>query len=39
MFAVEDLSAAYGPVKALNGVSFTASRGQVTAVLGSEETL
>ena len=35
MFAVEDLSAAYGPVKALNGVSFTASRGQVTAVLGA----
>lgn len=35
MFTVEDLSAAYGPVKALNGVTFTASRGQVTAVLGA----
>src|SRR3990170_2471552 len=35
MFAVEELSAAYGPVKALNGVTFTAARGQVTAVLGA----
>ncbi|MER7556975.1 ABC transporter ATP-binding protein [Nocardioides sp. NPDC126508] len=35
MFAVEELSAAYGPVKALDGVTFTASRGQVTGVLGA----
>jgi len=35
MFAVEELSAAYGPVKALNGVSFSAAKGQVTAVLGA----
>ncbi|NLU84377.1 ABC transporter ATP-binding protein [Rhodococcus sp. HNM0569] len=35
MFAVEALSAGYGPVKALDGVSFTAPEGRVTAVLGA----
>lgn len=35
MFAVEDLSVSYGPVRALEGVSLTAERGQVTAVLGA----
>ncbi|OLF12376.1 ABC transporter ATP-binding protein [Actinophytocola xinjiangensis] len=35
MLAVEDLTAGYGPVTALDGVSFTAARGQITAVLGA----
>ena len=32
---VEDLSASYGPVKALDGVSLRAEAGRVTAVLGA----
>ncbi|SFP07366.1 branched-chain amino acid transport system ATP-binding protein [Amycolatopsis arida] len=35
MLTVRDLTAHYGPVRALDGVSFTAPRGQVTAVLGA----
>ncbi|MDN4173784.1 ABC transporter ATP-binding protein [Nocardioides sp. SOB77] len=35
MLTVTDLSAGYGPVRALDGVSFTADRGRVTAVLGA----
>ncbi|MDN5854164.1 MAG: ABC transporter ATP-binding protein [Actinomycetia bacterium] len=35
MFEVRDLAAAYGPVTALDGVSFTASKAKVTAVLGA----
>ncbi|MDN4162683.1 ABC transporter ATP-binding protein [Nocardioides abyssi] len=35
MLTVTDLTAGYGPVRALDGVSFTAERGQVTAVLGA----
>jgi branched-chain amino acid transport system ATP-binding protein len=32
---VEDLSVSYGAVRALNGVSFSAGEGEVTAVLGA----
>ncbi|MBC9733776.1 ABC transporter ATP-binding protein [Nocardioides marmotae] len=35
MLTVTDLCAGYGPVRALEGVSFTADRGRVTAVLGA----
>ncbi|UYM03599.1 ABC transporter ATP-binding protein [Solicola gregarius] len=35
MFEVRDLTAAYGPVTALDGVSFTAPKAKVTAVLGA----
>lgn len=35
MLEIRDLTVAYGPVTALNGVSFTAERGQVSAVLGA----
>ncbi len=35
MFDVADLTTRYGPVTALDGVSFTAAEGKVTAVLGA----
>lgn len=35
MLELRDLSTSYGPVRALQGVSFTADRGQITAVLGA----
>jgi branched-chain amino acid transport system ATP-binding protein len=35
MLQVEGLTAAYGPVRALNGVSLTAEAGRITAVLGA----
>lgn len=35
MLRVEGLTTRYGPVTALDGVGFTAERGQVTAVLGA----
>jgi branched-chain amino acid transport system ATP-binding protein len=35
MLEVEDLSAAYGPVRALSGVSLRAEAGKITAVLGA----
>ena len=35
MLTVTDLSAGYGPVTALDGVSFEAPRGEITAVLGA----
>ncbi|WP_435743332.1 ABC transporter ATP-binding protein [Nocardioides sp. SYSU DS0663] len=35
MLTISELSAAYGPVRALDRVSFTAERGRVTAVLGA----
>lgn len=35
MLAVENLSVSYGAVRALDGVSFTASPGRITAVLGA----
>jgi branched-chain amino acid transport system ATP-binding protein len=35
MLTVDDLTASYGPVTALDGVSFTAPRGEITAVLGA----
>jgi branched-chain amino acid transport system ATP-binding protein len=35
MLKVDDLRAAYGPVKALDGVSFEIEKGSVTAVLGA----
>ncbi|WP_151770366.1 ABC transporter ATP-binding protein [Streptomyces abyssomicinicus] len=35
MFEVRDLTTSYGPVRALDGVSFTAREGRVTAVLGA----
>ncbi|WP_432838358.1 ABC transporter ATP-binding protein [Dactylosporangium sp. CA-092794] len=35
MFEVKDLVTRYGPVTALNGVSFAAPQGKVTAVLGA----
>ncbi len=35
MLTIEGLSASYGPVRALDDVSFTADRGKVTAVLGA----
>jgi len=35
VFEVRDLTASYGPVTALDGVSFTAPAGKVTAVLGA----
>ena len=35
MLASRDLTMSYGPVKALDGVTFTAARGKITAVLGA----
>jgi branched-chain amino acid transport system ATP-binding protein len=35
VLTVEGLSASYGPVRALHDVTFTAARGEVTAVLGA----
>ena len=35
MLAVSGLCAAYGPITALEDVTFTAARGEVTAVLGA----
>ncbi|GAB3435257.1 ABC transporter ATP-binding protein [Actinophytocola sediminis] len=35
MLTITDLTAGYGPVTALDGVSFTAPTGQITAVLGA----
>ncbi|NYV76841.1 ABC transporter ATP-binding protein [Streptomyces sp. UH6] len=35
MFEVRDLTTSYGPVRALDGVSFTARESRVTAVLGA----
>ena len=35
MLAIDALSTSYGPVQALDQVSFTARRGEVTAVLGA----
>ncbi|WP_410599279.1 ABC transporter ATP-binding protein [Amycolatopsis sp. lyj-90] len=35
MLTVENLSAAYGPVRALDSVSLSASPGEITAVLGA----
>ena len=35
MLEVKDLSVAYGAINALRSVSFTAERGQITAVLGA----
>jgi branched-chain amino acid transport system ATP-binding protein len=35
MLRVEDLQTAYGPVRALDGVSFEVTEGSVTAVLGA----
>jgi len=35
MLEVRDLSAGYGPITALEEVSFSAARGQITAVLGA----
>jgi len=35
MLRVEDLQTSYGPVKALDGVSFEIEKGRVTAVLGA----
>ncbi|MGN6132717.1 MAG: ABC transporter ATP-binding protein [Nocardioidaceae bacterium] len=35
MLEVQDLTTSYGPVRALDGVTFTAPRGKVTAVLGA----
>ena len=35
LLEVEDLTAAYGPVRALNGVSLSAEAGKITAVLGA----
>jgi len=35
MLRVDDLHTAYGPVRALDGVSFEVARGSVTAVLGA----
>ncbi|HKH88345.1 MAG TPA: ABC transporter ATP-binding protein [Acidimicrobiales bacterium] len=33
--AIEDLSASYGPIRALDGVSFSVPEGTITAVLGA----
>ncbi|MGH3450402.1 MAG: ABC transporter ATP-binding protein, partial [Haloechinothrix sp.] len=35
MLSVHDLTAGYGPVKALDGVTFEAAKGKITAVLGA----
>jgi len=35
MLEVRELTTAYGPVKALDGVSFSAPKGKITAVLGA----
>jgi branched-chain amino acid transport system ATP-binding protein len=35
VLTVDDLSAGYGPVRALDGVSLTAAEGEITAVLGA----
>ncbi|MFI7675759.1 ABC transporter ATP-binding protein [Actinophytocola sp. NPDC049390] len=35
MLTVDDLSAGYGPVRALDGVSLAAAEGEITAVLGA----
>lgn len=32
---IEDLSASYGPIRALNGVTFNVKQGAITAVLGA----
>ncbi|MGH3516827.1 MAG: ABC transporter ATP-binding protein [Haloechinothrix sp.] len=35
MLSVQDLTAGYGPVKALDGVTFEVPKGEITAVLGA----
>ncbi len=35
MFEIRDLTASYGPVRALDGVSLSAPKGKITAVLGA----
>lgn len=35
MLEIRDLTTSYGPVKALDGVTFNAARGKITAVLGA----
>ncbi|WP_110182921.1 ABC transporter ATP-binding protein [Nocardioides solisilvae] len=35
MLTVDRLTVSYGPITALHGVSFTAARGEITAVLGA----
>lgn len=35
LLEVSDLSAFYGPIKALHGISFTLDKGNVTAILGA----
>lgn len=35
MLTVENLSASYGPVRALDSVSLSAAEGEITAVLGA----
>lgn len=35
MLDIRDLTASYGPVKALDGVTFTVPKGKITAVLGA----
>ncbi len=35
MLDIRDLTTSYGPVKALDGVTFTALKGKITAVLGA----
>ena len=35
MLRVDDLEAGYGPIRALDGVSFEVARGSITAVLGA----
>lgn len=35
MLDIRDLTTSYGPVKALDGVTFTAPKGKITAVLGA----
>ena len=35
MLQVEELETSYGPIRALNGVSFEVEQGSITAVLGA----
>ncbi|NQW73380.1 MAG: ATP-binding cassette domain-containing protein, partial [Actinobacteria bacterium] len=35
MLSITDLTVSYGPVEALNGVTISVPRGEVTAVIGA----
>ena len=39
MLSITDLTVSYGPVEALNGVTISVPRGEVTAVIGANGAL